>query len=69
MSGNVWEWCLSKWGAPHSTTVDATHELRVMRGGSFLNHRRTATSSVRDNPTPRNANLSWAFRVGVFPPL
>jgi formylglycine-generating enzyme required for sulfatase activity len=69
MSGNVWEWCLNKLRPPHSTTVDTTHELRVLRGGSFSNHRRYATSSYRSIDHPRDANYDIGFRVGAFPPL
>ena len=47
MSGNVWEWCLNKRGSPYSTTVDATHEFRVLRGGSFSLGREDAASSFR----------------------
>jgi formylglycine-generating enzyme required for sulfatase activity len=43
MSGNVWEWCLTKWGWAYSdgrATMDNTPEgsgSRVLRGGAFFN--------------------------------
>jgi formylglycine-generating enzyme required for sulfatase activity len=69
MSGNVWEWCLSKWDVPYDTAVDSTNEYRVLRGGSFHNYRENASSSVRFNLNPHNAGHSLGFRVGLFPPL
>jgi len=69
MSGNVWEWCLNKWDPPHSATVDATHETRVLRGGSFNDVRVLASSSFRRNLYPHGAGRFFGFRVGLFAPL
>jgi formylglycine-generating enzyme required for sulfatase activity len=70
MSGNVWEWCLNKLDSPHSTTVDATNELRILRGGSFVFDREYAASSVRGGSQGlARPNLGWGddgFRVGLF---
>ncbi|MEO2004352.1 MAG: SUMF1/EgtB/PvdO family nonheme iron enzyme, partial [Candidatus Poribacteria bacterium] len=55
MSGNVWEWCLSKYGAPYSTAVDGTNEYRVLRGGSFGGYREFASSSFRNGYFPHYA--------------
>ena len=41
MSGNVWEWCLSKWANPYQHPEDNDEEgtddrgTRVLRGGSW----------------------------------
>lgn len=35
MSGNVWEWCLNKYGKPEDTSIDQSDETRVMRGGAW----------------------------------
>lgn len=70
MSGNVSEWCLSKWDVPYDTAVDSTNELRVLRGGSFDDFRGNAALSFRNYNSP---HLTWAsvggFRVGLFLPL
>lgn len=67
MSGNVWEWCLSKRDAPYDVEVDAAEEPGVLRGGAFYYDRRHATSSVRLGPFPHYADISSGFRVGAFP--
>ena len=68
MSGNVWEWCLNKGNAPYFTTVDATNEPRVLRGGSFLDPRGNATSSMRNINPPTLVWHDSGFRVGLFSP-
>jgi hypothetical protein len=69
MSGNVWEWCLSKRAAPYYVAVDATNEARVLRGSSFGGGRRGASSW--DHGSRLNPHDAWrygGFRVGMFPP-
>ena len=69
MSGNVWEWCLNKLDSPHSTTVDTTNELRVLRGGSFNDSREGAALSVRCYGHLARPYYVWrylGFRVGLF---
>jgi formylglycine-generating enzyme required for sulfatase activity len=69
MSGNVWEWCQSKYSSPHSIAVDDTNEHRVLRGGSFNDSRVDAASSFRNSYGPPDAWYDGGFRVGLFPPL
>ena len=68
MSGNVWEWCLTKWDSPYSTAIDTRNEYGVLRGGSFLGSRELAASSVRFSRDPHGAWYYLGFRVGLFPP-
>ena len=68
MSGNVWEWCLNQGRPPYSTSVHATSERRVLRGGSFVNDRSSVTSSIRLNNDPLLGLRVIGFRVGLFPP-
>jgi formylglycine-generating enzyme required for sulfatase activity len=57
MSGNVWEWCSTKWRESYEEPADENlreNASRVLRGGSFdINLRR----------------VRCAFRVGRDPPL
>ncbi len=69
MSGNVSEWCLSKWAAPYDITVDATNELLVYRGGSFRSDRGNTASSFRIRNRPHFASDNLGFRVGTFAAL
>jgi hypothetical protein len=34
LAGNVWEWCLNKYGTPKVTQPDVSEHSRVVRGGS-----------------------------------
>ncbi|MEW8438530.1 MAG: SUMF1/EgtB/PvdO family nonheme iron enzyme, partial [Candidatus Thiodiazotropha taylori] len=34
LAGNVWEWCLNKYGNPEDTTIDISDDNRVLRGGA-----------------------------------
>lgn len=36
MCGNVWEWCLNKYGKPEDTGIDQSGDVRVLRGGAWL---------------------------------
>jgi len=35
LAGNVWEWCLDKYGSPGKVEVDTSDDSRVARGGSW----------------------------------
>ena len=76
MSGNVWEWCSSRWGKgyekpdfkyPYSADDGRedlmSDDLRVLRGGSWGGDRVNARCACRsrDNPVDRFYNLG--FRV------
>ena len=71
MSGNVWEWCGTKWREDYKTPEDsgpAGTEARVLRGGAFHAVARFVRCAVRlrFNSSPRNRNIG--FRV-VAPAL
>ncbi len=71
MSGNVWEWCRTKWQWPegyedYEDDDDLTESPRVMRGGSFnwdQNECRCAARGWSDPYLGRNLG----FRVAAFP--
>jgi formylglycine-generating enzyme required for sulfatase activity len=70
MSGNAWEWCLTKWRGDYSTPADDRPEgdgARVVRGGSFLFNVRRVRCAVRYNDNPGSRGDFGAFRVVVSP--
>ncbi|MGH1365345.1 MAG: SUMF1/EgtB/PvdO family nonheme iron enzyme [Calditrichia bacterium] len=65
MSGNVWEWCQSKfWGGGR---LGAAKDGRVLRGGSWLNHDFNLRCSYPYFEYPDLRKNFIGFRVGVFP--
>jgi formylglycine-generating enzyme required for sulfatase activity len=73
MSGNVWEWCATKWQDDYQdyqndNTVDTKYNPRVLRGGSFAYNGRSVrcASRSRNNPDSGDDDLG-GFRVGVGP--
>jgi formylglycine-generating enzyme required for sulfatase activity len=73
MHGNVWEWCLSRWGSflpgGSITNLAARAEggLRVARGGSWLYDGRACRSANRDDYSPLNRCSDVGFRVVLAP--
>jgi len=72
MSGNVWEWCQSKYNPYPYKANDGREELkddaaRVLRGGSFVNLQRVARGACRYHAHPFNRNDDFGFRVVVSP--
>ena len=82
MAGNVWEWTISLWGenvsepefrypydpADGRENLEAGNEvLRVLRGGSFYNDRRSARCAYRRRLYPHGVWSDGGFRVVVFP--
>lgn len=74
MSGNVWEWTRSHWGAyPYNPddgreVLEASSErLRVLRGGAFNNYSGDVRCAVRyrSDPTYRYGDIG--FRVVLLP--
>jgi formylglycine-generating enzyme required for sulfatase activity/energy-coupling factor transporter ATP-binding protein EcfA2 len=69
MSGNVWEWCLTKWeGSYKKYKGDNRLEgdvLRVLRGGTFNNNERNVRCANRNRNNPNNRNRNNGFRVVV----
>jgi formylglycine-generating enzyme required for sulfatase activity len=63
MSGNVWQWCLNKYGNPEQTAVDDSRDARVVRGGSFVSNQYFAAASYRNDPIPYFWSYNYGFRV------
>jgi formylglycine-generating enzyme required for sulfatase activity len=69
MSGNVFEWCMTKWGWKYVDGIDAMDNtpegdnVRVVRGGSFGDALRYARCAFRNFDTPDNRSYSQGFRV------
>jgi formylglycine-generating enzyme required for sulfatase activity len=71
MSGNVWEWCRTKWRESYTTPPDDDLEgdiTRVVRGGSFLHNAWGVRCAVRYWDNPRDRLLNFGFRVVVASP-
>ncbi len=72
MSGNVWEWTLSKAKKyPYRSDdgrekIDKSDDPRVLRGGSFVVGLHYARCAVRLDSRPLIWNFSFGFR-GVVP--
>ena len=58
LSGNVWEWTRSLWGA---------EDFRVLRGGSFLDGQGRIRCSVRVRTSHAKRGRAHGFRVAVVP--
>jgi serine/threonine-protein kinase len=70
MAGEVWQWTntiYNKFPYPYSATDgresnNDTYNLRVLRGGSFLNSKDNLRSAVRTANAPDNEYYSFGFR-------
>jgi len=69
MSGNLWEWCASKYSKPKGIQVDASGDSRVLRGGSFFYVRDYASCVFRYNFNPDGGGSNFGFRVVVSAPI
>ena len=70
MSGNVWEWCRTKWRDNYQSEADddlAGNSARVLRGGAFFFNDWDVRCARRNwfNPIARDNRLG--FRVVVSP--
>ncbi|MEO0971376.1 MAG: formylglycine-generating enzyme family protein, partial [Cyanobacteria bacterium J06639_18] len=71
MHGNVWEWCQDVWhGNYENAPTDGSawieggnQDLRVIRGGSWLNRPRNCRSASRVDINPDNRDSDIGFRV------
>jgi formylglycine-generating enzyme required for sulfatase activity len=68
MAGNVWEWCLNKYGNPDDTS-DGGEEARVWRGGSWYFDQDYARATVRSRSNPYHRNLNLGFRLCCESPI
>ena len=71
MSGNVWEWCLTKWEENYKNYMyDNTlegKEPRVLRGGAFLDYAGGVRCAYRYGFNPYSGYYSLGFRVVLAP--
>jgi formylglycine-generating enzyme required for sulfatase activity len=69
MSGNVFEWCLNKYGKPEEVVVDESGDTRVLRGGSYGNYLDDASCVYRYDLNPNYDHYFIGFRVVVCAPM
>ncbi len=70
MSGNVWEWCLTKWRGNYRQPADDSlqgTESRVVRGGAFSGYCRVVRCASRYRNDPNYRSWNYGFRVVVSP--
>ena len=70
MSGNVWEWCQTKWRGDYKREPDDNPEGdkdRVLRGGSFVGDAWDVRCAVRDGVDPYVRGWNFGFRVVASP--
>ncbi|MFQ6094336.1 MAG: formylglycine-generating enzyme family protein, partial [bacterium] len=70
MSGNVWEWCQTKWRDSYEEPADESPEgtdPRVVRGGSWVSYRRGVRCAYRSRHDPDDRDDDRGFRVVVSP--
>ena len=72
MSGNVWEWCLDRYGSYSSSsqknpTGPSSGEYRVLRGGCAINPANALRVAKRNSKTPSHIGNGLGFRVVCIP--
>jgi formylglycine-generating enzyme required for sulfatase activity len=77
LHGNVWEWCADHWhdsynfapgdDQPWLIPAAADDELRLLRGGSWLDFPGYCRSAYRDLNQPDGADYGVGFRVVCLP--
>ncbi|MCH7675394.1 SUMF1/EgtB/PvdO family nonheme iron enzyme [candidate division KSB1 bacterium] len=68
MSGNVYEWCLTKWRENYETPDDASttgEDRRVVRGGSYFDNHSVVRCSARGGGYPGLQSFFIGFRVAL----
>jgi formylglycine-generating enzyme required for sulfatase activity len=66
LSGNVWEWCSTKWRDSYEEPADEDPEgdaRRVVRGGSFGLDPQLVRCAARGDSVPDGARTFSGFRV------
>jgi formylglycine-generating enzyme required for sulfatase activity len=66
MSGNVWEWCRTKYDRPDDNSLEGDVR-RVIRGGAFDNDERVVRCAFRLDSGPNYGYFNVGFRVVVSP--
>ncbi len=70
MSGNVWEWCRTKWRDSYESKPDeglTGSDTRVLRGGAFDTYAGLVRCAVRSGNDPYNRVWFYGFRVVASP--
>ncbi len=71
MSGNVWEWCATKWQDSYKNYKDNNDpnggDPRVLRGGAFGSDEDGVRCAIRDWGDPDGRNDNVGFRVVLSP--
>lgn len=72
MSGNVWEWCLTKWRDRYTQPEDngfSGSAARCLRGGSWFSQAQDArvTARIRDEPSDWDDHLGFRVACGAPP--
>jgi formylglycine-generating enzyme required for sulfatase activity len=77
LHGNVWEWCQDHWhdsynfapgdDQPWLIPAAVDNQLRLLRGGSWINGPRNCRSACRSNNHPGNRSNLIGFRVCCLP--
>ena len=71
MSGNVWEWCRTKWRDDYTSQPDDDHRkattARVLRGGAFYYDARVVRCAFRLRYYPNYRYRCLGFRVVASP--
>jgi formylglycine-generating enzyme required for sulfatase activity/energy-coupling factor transporter ATP-binding protein EcfA2 len=71
MSGNVWEWCQTKWQGNYQAYADDNDPEgdapRVLRGGAFDGYQGDVRCAYRYGGDPHGRDYSVGFRVVVAP--
>jgi formylglycine-generating enzyme required for sulfatase activity len=66
MSGNVWNWCLTKWRGNYKTKADedpSGTSNRVVRGGSWYSNMQLTRAAYRDSWNPSDGSNYRGFRL------
>jgi formylglycine-generating enzyme required for sulfatase activity len=73
MSGNVWEWCQTKWVGDYKNYIKSEDNdpegdsARVVRGGGFVGDEGIVRCAGRDWNSPVNFNGTQGLRVVLSP--
>ncbi|GIK39559.1 MAG: hypothetical protein BroJett011_33920 [Chloroflexota bacterium] len=77
-AGNVWEWCVTKYGKTYpydvgeeewSASYIEGNSVRVLRGGSFLSDEDYIRCTLRNRSLPRQGGYDVGFRIVISPIL
>ena len=71
LSGNIWEWCATKWQGSHEDYRDDNDpegsDPRVVRGGSFASNERGVRCASRGRLSASGRDYLNGFRVVLAP--